>query len=140
MEHIYETNLDPGTYTLKVSTDSSRDFGLAWRLNTLFDEFSADFDEDDDIDGSDFLAWQRGYGTLLGATHADGDADGDRDVDRDDLAILQDSFGSPAAAPLAFAAVPEPGTLILALLATLALLFHTAGHRNLFWSAIRRSL
>lgn len=117
IEHIYQTDLGPGTYTLKVSTDSARDFGLAWRLNTLFDEPSADFDGDSDIDGSDFLAWQRGYGTLIGATRADGDSDGDGDVDRDDLALLQESFGSASLsqnfefAPL-IATVPEPSTLL----------------------------
>ncbi|MEO2045224.1 MAG: hypothetical protein ABGX16_01455 [Pirellulales bacterium] len=140
VEHIYQTDLGPGTYTLKVSTDTARNFGLAWRLNTSFDEISADFDENGNVDGRDFLAWQRGYGTLLGASHVDGDADGDTDVDREDLAFLQESFGSPAVSPLAFAAVPEPGTLILALLAILVLIFHAAGHRNLLWSAIRRSL
>jgi VCBS repeat-containing protein len=34
---------------------------------------SADFDGDGDVDGRDFLAWQRGYGASS-ATKADGDA------------------------------------------------------------------
>ncbi|MCH8840516.1 MAG: hypothetical protein IH831_07530, partial [Planctomycetes bacterium] len=91
IEHIYiganqaVTHLDPGTYTLEVSTNLSRDYGIAWRTTTLFDEASADFDEDGDVDGKDFLTWQRGLGILLGAAHGDGDADGDGDVDLADL-------------------------------------------------------
>jgi hypothetical protein len=53
-----------------------------------------DFDADVDVDGSDFLAWQRGRGTTaLHAAIADGDADYDRDVDDDDLAAWAAHFG-----------------------------------------------
>jgi hypothetical protein len=55
---------------------------------------SADFDDDDDVDGSDFLAWQRGLGlTGAAATRANGNADGDGDVDGDDLAAWKAQFG-----------------------------------------------
>ena len=115
IEHIYRQGLGPGLYTLKISSDvlneTPRDFGLAWRLNTLFDVASADFDGNGDVDGADFLAWQRGFGTLLGATHADGDADGDTDVDADDLAILQAALNPPPHAILL--SVPEPAALAL---------------------------
>ncbi len=115
VEHIYQTGLGPGTYTLKVSGATARDFGLAWRLNTLFDVASADFDEDGDIDGADFLTWQNGFGTLLDATHAMGDADGDGDVDEADLALFNSSFGTilPSVTSPA-STIPEPTTLALA--------------------------
>ncbi len=110
VEHIYQTGLGPGLYTLRVSGASARDFGLAWRLNTLFDVPSADFDEDGDVDGMDFLAWQGNFGTLLGATRAMGDADGDGDVDEIDGTILNASFGlSPL--PTLTNSVPEPTAL-----------------------------
>ena len=75
---------------------------------------SADFDADGDIDGRDFLLWQRGFGTVApNATKSDGDADNDLDVDGDDLAIWQNQYGQPA--PLvagenlaAIAALNEP--------------------------------
>jgi hypothetical protein len=54
---------------------------------------SADFDEDGDIDGRDFLAWQRGFGSA-GAAKEDGDANNDGDVDGDDLGVWQDQYGS----------------------------------------------
>jgi hypothetical protein len=58
-------------------------------------EVSPDFDEDGDVDGSDLLAWQRGFGLLapLGA-RATGDADGDQAVQGSDLAIWEAQFGS----------------------------------------------
>jgi len=118
-EHIYigpgqaVTALGPGTYTLEVDTTLSRDYGLAWRMSTLFDEPSADFDEDLDVDGFDFLTWQRNVGTLLGAEHGDGDADGDRDVDAADLAIFETGYGVPPPLIANLHAVPEPGALVL---------------------------
>ncbi|MCA9236539.1 MAG: hypothetical protein KDA44_13780 [Planctomycetales bacterium] len=116
-------NLDPGTYTIEVTGAAGWDYGLAWRMSTLFDTPSADFDDNGLVDGRDYLLWQRGQGALQGAVHGDGDADGDGDVDEADLAILQSTFGtSPGVVPVAAAAlltaVPEPGTLILAVLST----------------------
>ena len=57
---------------------------------------SADFDGDNDIDGSDFLAWQRGVSKTSGVTLSDGDANGDGNVDLQDLTILQFQFGGVA--------------------------------------------
>lgn len=128
-EHIYVgpgqdvTALGPGTYTLEVSTNLARDYGLAWRMTTLFDQPSADFDENGEVDGDDFLTWQRNAGKLLNAAHAEGDADGDGDIDKDDLAIFDSSYGvlsSPAIGNLN--AVPEPGALALVVFSSVLLL------------------
>ena len=62
---------------------------------------SGDFDADGDVDGSDFLTWQRGLGTTHTST---------------DLADWQASFGNPLSAGNASTAVPEPTSLGLALL------------------------
>jgi len=125
VEHIYigpdqgVDSLGPGTYTLKVS------------------QWTADFDADGDIDGEDFLIWQRGFGITEGALNSDGDANGDGAVDSNDLALLQKGFGTVPQSqdfglawlstptldqtpPLAIAAVPEPSTLVLALLVAMA--------------------
>jgi PEP-CTERM motif len=115
VEHIYLTNLGAGDYTLTISTDTARDFGLAWRMSTLSDIATADFDEDGDVDGRDFLRWQRGFGQLINAQLADGDADGDGDVDAADLAVYRSQFGAGGSGPppLILAAVPEPGSVLL---------------------------
>ncbi|HYO24642.1 MAG TPA: dockerin type I domain-containing protein [Lacipirellulaceae bacterium] len=114
VEHIYATNLGPGTYTLEVTGSQSWDYGLAWRTSTLFDVVDADFDGDGLVNGSDFVLWQRGLGTLVGATNAQGDADGDGDVDRTDLTILTTALSAPPMALPSIAAVPEPGCAALA--------------------------
>jgi hypothetical protein len=57
---------------------------------------AADFDQDGDVDGGDFLRWQRNVGRTSGATQAQGSADGDGDVDRFDLDEWQQDFGSAA--------------------------------------------
>lgn len=56
---------------------------------------SADFDADGDVDGSDFLSWQRGLGTYVVARPGDGDADFDGNVLADDLAAWRAGFGTP---------------------------------------------
>ena len=67
---------------------------------------SADFDQDNDVDGFDLLALQRGLGTTIGASHADGDADRDGDVDIDDLLFWENAYGTTAM--VGAQAVPEP--------------------------------
>lgn len=53
----------------------------------------ADYDQDLDVDGTDFLLLQRGYGTA-GADKLDGDADGDADVDHEDMLAWQNAHGA----------------------------------------------
>ncbi len=65
---------------------------------------NADYDDDRDIDGADFLAWQRGVGLTEHAVRSQGDANGDGQVDAADFTVWQAQFG---VAPT-FAAVPEP--------------------------------
>ena len=57
---------------------------------------SADFDQDGDVDGTDFLAWQRGFGLASGALLADGNSDDDDDVDVSDLAVWASTYGQSA--------------------------------------------
>jgi hypothetical protein len=83
---------------------------------------NADFDEDTDIDGNDFLIWQRGNGIQApDASHTDGDANGDLAVNGDDLVIWDMQFGGPPPTAAALATVPEPSSVILLLLAISAL-------------------
>ncbi len=106
------------------TSDAFGDKVVAFSLGSADD---ADFDGDDDVDGNDFLIWQRGLG--VGTLLAQGDADGDMDVDGDDLAIWAAQFGAQGAAAAADAA-PEPGTLSLALACAAALGGSRRGRRR----------
>jgi len=85
---------------------------------------NADFDNDGDIDGKDFLIWQTGFGGA-GVARSDGNANGDLAIDGLDLAVWKSQFGGVAPLSAALNTVPEPGGLALALLLTLSAAFAT---------------
>jgi len=102
--------------------------GLDWDTSTFYvdgvlsivPEFSADFDKDGDVDGADFLRWQRGFGTDVGAQNtaamADGNANGDQFIDGDDLALWLAQYGTDGIPLSALGqVVPEPGCTALVL-------------------------
>jgi hypothetical protein len=74
----------------------------------------ADFNNDNHVDGADYLIWQRNLGSA-GAL-AQGDADGDGRVTSADLGFWRQQFEQ--APPLA--AVPEPASAALLALGLLA--------------------
>jgi hypothetical protein len=76
---------------------------------------NADFDSDGDVDGADFLVWQRNVGAA-NPTQSQGDADGNGVIDAADVAVWQTQFGPGTPA----GAVPEPAAVVLAGLALLA--------------------
>jgi hypothetical protein len=76
---------------------------------------TADFDGDGDVDGRDFLTWQRGFGATSGATLNQGDANADGAINGVDLGIWKGQFGP--AAEIAGAAVPEPHAFALVMTA-----------------------
>jgi hypothetical protein len=67
--------------------------------------FSADFDNDGDVDPTDLQIWRGAYNL-----NQLGDADGDNDSDGADFLMWQQQVGS-APAVIAAGAVPEPGAL-----------------------------
>jgi hypothetical protein len=88
----------------------------------------ADFDGDNDIDGADFLTWQKNFGLTGTATLATGDANGDENVTDADLAIWTTQFGTTPPTIASVAAVPEPTTWALGLLSA-AVCFATSRRR-----------
>ena len=80
---------------------------------TVSPAFTADFDEDGDVDSDDFAQWQGDFGV-----NALSDADDDGDSDGADFLAWQRQFGSPAAATPNAVAVPEPGTFLLIIVAS----------------------
>lgn len=107
-----------------------------WYAQVPENGLQADFDENDVVDGDDFLAWQRGSGSFGPAvTLAHGNANTDQTVNRDDLEIWESEYGNtPGADGIGvlvrghvryvssfITAVPEPCSVLLAGLGVLGL-------------------
>jgi hypothetical protein len=93
-----------GTVSISYAGGDGNDVVLNLLAGTVA---SGDFDDDGDVDGADFLTWQRGVGANGGATAAQGDANGDGAVNEADFNIWKTQFGSPANLQAANL-VPEP--------------------------------
>jgi hypothetical protein len=129
-----EAEYDGQTFTFNSDTGSKGTFYIGYRedLGAVFTNSrpptydiapaaavaDADFDNDGDVDGADFLTWQRGVG--VGTTNAAGDADGNGSVNGADLAIWKSNFGPDAT--VAIASIPEPSAVCLGMLAAAAVL------------------
>jgi len=106
-----------GVDPLELQVDEFR-FGTSFAevtpIAALVD--NADFDGDGDIDGLDFLTWQRGLGTtgVPGTLQSQGDANDNGTIDGSDLAVWETQFGTVAALGAFSSAVPEPSCLLLA--------------------------
>jgi hypothetical protein len=92
------------------------DDGLAIDDFKMTYQMSADFDQDQDVDGKDFLHLQRGLGKKTAASVSDGDANKDGAIDAIDSLLWRTQFGTTRDAPPQFAAVPEPACATLAAL------------------------
>jgi glycoprotein endo-alpha-1,2-mannosidase len=90
---------------------------------------SADFDDDGDVDGKDFLVWQRGLGLNGQLDNSMGDANSDGVVNSGDLEVWQEQFGETPLLQSSLS-VPEPSSLVLAsITATLLSLLKLRSYR-----------
>ena len=80
---------------------------------------NGDFNADGEVDGEDFLIWQRGVATATGAVLGDGDANGDGAVTSADLDVWR--LASPGRVVPAVSAIPEPASVAIASLALVGL-------------------
>jgi hypothetical protein len=105
---------DSGVFSLALVPGGRGEILRATFLGTSTND--ADFDNDGDVDGADFLTWQRGLGLSgAAATNAAGNANGDTVINGADLTVWKSEFGPPAVA--AAGAVPEPSAAALLLIA-----------------------
>ena len=74
---------------------------------------TGDFNQDNVVDGADFLAWQRNAGVTSNATLAMGDGNRDKKVGSPDLDVWKFQFGE-SGAHHAVTAVPEATSVLLA--------------------------
>jgi hypothetical protein len=80
-----------GTYSIQVQAETGSGTYL---LHTNKGPMPADFDDDLDIDGFDFLIWQRGFSSTSDTTAIAGDANEDGIVDGLDQTYWQEGFGA----------------------------------------------
>jgi hypothetical protein len=107
-QSIAEAELTSRGYAGQFLDDVLAAFGFSASL-------PGDFDVDGDVDGADFLDWQRQVGSAV-PNGTGADANGDGTVDGLDLAEWSENFGEVAASPAgspAAASVPEPAALSL---------------------------
>jgi hypothetical protein len=90
--------------------------------------YQADFDGDDDVDGNDYLLWQRGLELNALAHFPGGQGDGDPLVDGDDIILWAAQFG--ATPPTPAHQVPEPQSIVATSLAAAALGFRRRAPLN----------
>lgn len=107
----------PGPVAAGLTAAAQFDNFLVW------DGVVADFDFDGDVDGGDLTVWNGAFDSSSA-----GDADADQDTDGADFLIWQQQRGRNVLGPVgsagtsaAIAAVPEPGSIVLALATALAL-------------------
>ena len=93
--------------------------GMVRKIVSVSGILNGDADRDGDVDGTDFLNWQRSANSS--GDWSDGDFDASSFVDSDDLALWQAAYGG-AAAGASSQVVPEPSTAILLLLGILVTL------------------
>ena len=93
-----EVNSSLGSVHYQVSTNEMHYLRLSGTspdadMSLQFTGLAGDYDGDGDVDGRDFLEWQRGFGSGPAATAGDGNGDGV--VGPSDLTIWQDNYGQP---------------------------------------------
>ena len=86
--------------------------GVVRRIASVSGILDGDADRDGDVDGTDFLTWQRNAGA--NGDWSDGDFDGSGFVDADDLTLWQAAYSDLAAATASLA-VPEPSSALICL-------------------------
>jgi hypothetical protein len=118
---FYQTDaIDAGKFFVSRGTNQAGAILDDVRIQATddFPVVNADFDADGDVDGEDFLKWQRGVGITTGAMLADGDANADGAVNGADLSAWKNAFPGAVAA---VTAIPEPATAVIASLALFGL-------------------
>ncbi len=106
-------NLPPLNSSLKWNTSELYTTGVI----RVVRYYAADFDEDGDVDQTDYNIWKGAYGV-----NKLGDANGDNLTDAADWTIWRDTLGSTSSAAVVNgAAVPEPAAMLV-LLALLPLI------------------
>jgi hypothetical protein len=104
-----------GRRTVLTPLDYAALADIGWQVPAKLFGLHGDNNLDGQVDGRDFLLWQRGF--AMTGTNVPGDANGDERVDDYDLWLWQQNHGKQLAANAAVAniQVPEPSVCVIAL-------------------------
>lgn len=104
-----------GRRTLLTPLDYAALKDIGWEVPDQLLGLHGNTDDDSDVDGEDFLAWQRGFGTTSGASALMGDVSGQGGVDSFDLWLWEQNYGatSTAGGLIAPTQIPEPASCCL---------------------------
>jgi hypothetical protein len=102
-----------GRRTLLTPLDYAMFADVGWDVSSKLLGVHGDNDLNEQVDGRDFLLWQRTFGAT--GINIAGDANGDERVDEYDLWLWQQNHGMRVAASLVVAniQVPEPSVLVM---------------------------
>jgi hypothetical protein len=97
--------------------------------------YYGDIDQNGQVDADDLTVFASNFGRTTGATQIDGDIDFNGAVNADDLTVFANNFNKGVGNPLAVThgsvqAVPEPGSLVLAVLCAASILAGLALRRH----------
>jgi len=112
-----------GRRTLLTPLDYAGLQDLGWDVPAQLLGLHGNSDGDGDVDGVDFLAWQRGFGVGSGASALTGDLNGQGAVDEFDLWLWEQNYGATSGPGnlAANAQIPEPAAWCLLLTGVLFL-------------------
>ena len=129
----------PGTQTPLVFQYRNKTTGavVAGNVEFISTVADADFNNNNVVEGFDFLTWQRSFGGP--GTPTTGDANGDGAVNAADYQIWRTQFGGAPPQTAALTAVPEPGAALLALMALLVGVRQSRYANSLTFSTARHS-
>jgi hypothetical protein len=105
---------DPFMIALNLNVNAAAYQQAALEINAAAG-LAGDFDADADVDGADFLLWQRAFGATGANLPADGSLN--QAVDAPDLAIWRNQFGRQVTIPTSTVSgtpIPEPACAAIA--------------------------
>ena len=110
----FGASLTAGRRVLLTPLDYAGLQDIGWEVPAQLLGLHGNTDGDTDVDGIDFLAWQRGYGTTSGANALMGDLNGQGEVDSYDLWLWEQNYAAKST-PIGLVGalqVPEPATWV----------------------------
>ncbi len=116
-QELYSLLLDPSTAAHVTIAGASQVELLVDRRTTGV--LVGDFNDDGQVDAADYTVWRDTFGTnVFSATGADGDGNGV--ISAVDLDTWRRNFGRSLASAAVVVAIPEPGAVVILLLALLS--------------------